>query len=460
MPSVPFPKSSTPGLRPGEGEGRLINAYAEKAGDTIYIRRSAGLTVFANADKSNPRGMIDLNGVIFAAYLGGVVAINSGGGIVVPAGSVPGTDGVTWARNNKVTGGAATPNLVVVREGGGAYEVTGSAIAAYPDSDLPANVNSVDFLDGFFLFTVPDGRIFASDLNSLAINPLSFATAEGKPDGLVRGIVHAGVYYAMGSETIEPWINVGASPFPLQRGTSVIPVGLLTAMAVAGSELGWDHGPYFVAHDGTVRALAGYDSKKVSTPDVEAFIAKSTVSTLEACVYTAKGHAFWVLSSDQGTWEYNVTTGLWNERVSAGTSRWRGSRSVKSNGKWVVGDKLSGLLGAVSDAVRTEYGNPVTWTVESSPMKEYPARIAVPAVFGEFTRADGVSVQVSWSHNGAQSWSNPLTRDLSTADKWPIRVNRAGTSTHHGVRFRFSSSSSGDFSFMGASVPDLQGRAP
>jgi len=438
----------------------LVNAFSEKAGDTIYVRRSPGLVSFANTVGTGPRGLVDLNGTIYGAYSNVMLSVSAAGAVTGLSGTIPGSDGVTWARNNRVTAGASTPDLVAVREGGGAYVVSPTAVTAYPDADLPATVNSVDFLDGFFVFTVPDGRMFASELNSTATEALSFATAEAKPDGLKRGIVHAGTYYAMGTETIEPWKNVGASPFPLARHTSVIPVGLLTTMAVAGFELGWDHEPFFVAHDNTVRALRGFDAVKVSTPDVEAFVSRSTVSTLEACVYTAKGNAFWVLSSDQGTWEYNVTTGLWNERISTGANRWRGSRSVKSGGRWYVGDTLSGALLLVSDALRTEAGAAVAWTVESSPLKEYPARVAVPSLFGDFTEADGVSVAVSWSHDGGKTWAAPLTRSLDLANRYPVRVNRLGLSTQHGMRARFSSSSAGDFSFLGASVPEPQGRAP
>jgi hypothetical protein len=458
MAPVSFPKSSTPGLRPGEGEGRLINAYYEEAGDAQYIRRTPGLMGLVDTGKSGPRGLADVNGVIYGVFANTAVRVN-GTTVTTLTGTLTGTDGVTIARNNRVTSGASTPDVVAVRSTGGAFLLSSTAISAYPDADLPATVNSVDFLDGFLVFTVADGRIFASELNSTAVNPLSFATAEAKPDGLVRGFVYAGTYYACGTETIEPWKNVGASPFPLVRMTSVIPVGLLAPMAVAGFEVGWDREPFFVAHDGTVRALRGFDAPKVSTPDVEAFIARSTVATLEACVYTAKGNAFWSLSSDQGTWEYNVTTGLWHERASTGTNRWRGSRSVKSAGKWVVGDRLSGNLLTVSDTQRTELGQPVTWTIESAPLKDYPQRVAIPGVFGDFTEADGVQISVSWSHDGGKTWATPIERALDTADRHPVRVNRIGLSTQHGLRVCYSSSSEGDFSFMGASVPDPQVRA-
>jgi hypothetical protein len=436
MPSVPYPISSTPGLRPGEGEGQIVNGYTEKAGDTIYIRRVPGLSTVANTTKTGPRGMIDVNGTIYAAYDSCVVKIAPNNAVTVLTGSLPGTDGVTFARNNKVTAGASTPDLVAVRESGAAYLVSSTAVSAYPDADLPATVNSGAFLDGFLVYSIADGRIFASELNSTDINPLSFATAEAQSDGLVRGIVYGGLYYAMGTSTIEPWRNIGASPFPLQRSTSIIPVGLLTAMAVAGFEPGYDRNPYFVAHDGTVRVLNGYDASPVSTPDVE---------------------AFWALSSDQGTWELNVTSGAWHERKSEGLNRWRGSRSVKRGNQWLVGDRLSTNLLAVSDSVTTEAGNPVEWVAEGI-LKEYPTRIAIPAAFGSFSQADGAEVNVSWSLDGGQSYSTPLVRSLGQADRFPVRVNRLGLSTHHGLRLRYSSSSTVDFSFMGASVPKAQGR--
>lgn len=462
--NVPFPVSSTPGLRAGEGEGRLINAWAEKSGETVYIRRSAGLATTTGAmGRLGPRGLAEVNGVVWAAYSDGrVVAWNPSNGdvLLIPSGFLFGFDGVTWARNNRVTGGLSTPDLVGVSEAFGAFVVTASSVTAYAsiDADLP-QPNSVSFLDGFYVFTIPDGRIFASELNSTEVNALSFATAEAQPDGLLRGIAHGGLFYAMGPSSIEPYRNIGASPFPLQRSTSIIPVGIKTTMAVAGYELGWDRDPYFVAHDGTVRRLSGYTAESVSTPDVESFIAKSTVSSLRAYCYTAKGKAFWVVSSDQGTWELNVTTGAWNERVSTGLNRWRGLHSVKVGTQWIVGDILGNNLLSISETLTTEAGSAVTWTIESGPVAEFPARVGIPGVYGNFTEAD-VNMLVSWSHDGGKTWANPLTRSLSQAERFPVNVNRLGLSTHHGMRLRYSTAATADFAFMGASVPAPQQRAP
>lgn len=454
--NVPFPLSSTPGLRAGEGQGRLINGYAEKEGDAVIIRRSVGLASYINALGNLPRGIIEVNGRLYIAFQEYLVTVLNGVASVV--GAFPGQDGVTFARNNKVTDGASTPDVVAVRSSGGAYIITPTTIVAYNDADLPANVTSVSFQDGYFIFTVLDGRIFASDLNTTAVNALSFATAEAQPDGLLRGISYGGIFYAFGQSTIEPYRNVGAQPFPLQRGTSIIPVGIRSTMAVAGYEIGWDRDPFFVAHDGTVRRLSGYSAEPVSTPAVETFVAKSNSNLLEASVYTAKGKAFWVLTSDVGTWELNVNSGLWNERASAGGVNWRASRSVKMGDKWYVCDRLSTNLLTVSETLTTEAGAAVTWTIESGGLKDFPSRIRVPAVYGDFTPAEGVSMAVSWSHDGGKTYGAPLSRSLQKCDRFPVGVNRLGTSTQHGMRLRYSTASAPDFAFLGASVPDPQAR--
>lgn len=459
MPPLNFPISSTPGRLPGEGEGRLLNCYVEKSGDSIYVRRVPGLLAFATAPVITPRGMIEVNGSINAAYSGAVVRFTSVGGVIVLTGSLPGTDGVTLARNNRVTAGG--PDIIAVRETGGAFTISagGGGVTPFAPANLPGDVNSVAFGNGYFFFSDPRGRITASDLNSTTINALSFATAESRPDGLKRVIWHGGVLYALGVDTIEPWLDVGGSPFPLTRGTSVIPVGLLTTMALAGYEAGWDHNPYFVAHDGTVRELAGYQALKVSTPAVESFIAGSTISTLEACVFVARGRSFWALSSNSGTFVYDVIGQTWHERLSVGLTRWRGSRSVKAFDAWFVGDRLSGGLLALNDTEPTEATLALDPTIESAALKAFPARMALPDVFLDFTYSPASTVAVFWSLDGGGTWKGPINRSLAFANKFPVRVNRLGLATHHGLRVRLVVSGGQPFSFMGGSVGQPQARA-
>ena len=58
------------------------------------------------------------------------------------------------------------------------------------------------------------------------------------------------------------------------------------------------------------------------------------------------GKKFWVLSSPNWTWEFNLSTQQWNERWSLATTgvqgRWRGTGGHPAFGKWLLGDMQSG----------------------------------------------------------------------------------------------------------------------
>ena len=448
----PIPKSSTPGSRPGEGEGRLFNCFSVTEGDRSYVRRTPGLARLVATGKTGFRGALDVNGVLYVVYTGSVVTYN-GSTVTTLTGSIPGSDPVTLARNNKVTGGVSTPDVVVVRSAGGAYVLSSSAVSSYPDADLPATVNSVTFLEGFLLFSIPDGRIFASELNSTDVNALSFATAEARADGLRRIIVRGNISYAMGGTTIEPWKNVGTSPFPLQRSPTVLQVGLLTTAAVAGFEDSWNAPSYFVSADGRVMALSGYETAPVSTPDVERFIASSTASTVEVAAFVWKGRSFIAVSSDAGSWVLDVEARSWHERGSTGATRWRAKLSAFFVDKWVFGDVLSGDLLMMSDAL-TENGAALGGFVQSGPLKAFPSRIAM-ALRADFTEAD-ITIYASWSHDGGKTWSSELQRSIADADKWPASVSNLGLSTQHGIIVKFRWVGPADFAFMGATANRLQ----
>jgi hypothetical protein len=459
MPALAFPLTSTPGHLAGEGDGRLVNCSADKEGSTAYIRRVPGLSSFATGlPASGCRGLIgDVESMTIGVFGTAVRFVAANGTVFSVTGTLPGSDGVTLARNNRVTTGG--PDVVAVRESGGAYVIAtlGNTVSAYPDADLPATVNSVCAIDGYLVFTCPDGRAFATDLNTTAVNALSFGAAEAKPDGLMRAVPHGGVVYMMGTETIEPWRDVGASPFPFGRDATVIPVGLLTTMAVAGFELGWALNAYFVAHDGTVRELAGYDTSIVSTPAVERFIAASTVSTLEASVFTSRGRAYFALSSDQGTWVLDVRSGAWHERVSTGATRWRAQRSVKSNGAWIVGDTLSASLLKIDDAVRTENGAALNPVVTSAPARSFPARAAIPDLHANFSQGSVGTVSMRSSRDGGATWSAARTRPLGGKRVQPW--TRMGLASAQGLVVEFTVTGGTDFAFMGAHA-GAEGRAP
>jgi hypothetical protein len=433
-----------------------MNCYAVTEGDRSYVRRTPGLGGLTGTGKTGIRGMLDVNGVLYVVFTGSVITINQALTITTLTGNVDGADPVTLARNNRVTGGASTPDIVAVRSSGGAYVLTSSAVSNYPDADLPSTVNSVAFLDGFFLFSIPDGRLFASDLNTTAVNALSFATAEARADGLRRVIVQADRAYAFGESTIEVWKNAGTSPFPLQRGQTVMPVGILTTTTVVGAEDAWNAPVFFISSDKRVMAMDGYQTAPVSTPDVERFVSASTVSSIDMLAYVWKGRPYIAISSDQGSWVFDVEAKAWHERGSTGTTRWRAKCSVYSNGRWVFGDSLSGDMLVMSDTL-TENGAAIGGFVQTGPLKDFPANIAAKLV-ADFTEA-AITIYVSWSRDGGKTWTTELQRSIADAEKWPLSVASLGLSSQHGFIVKFRWEGPQDFSFMGATALHAEARA-
>lgn len=444
---IPFPASSMPGQEPGEGQGRLLNAFCEVDGGVKTWRPVPGSTEFVDLTTATPRGMIVADNFLYCAQDGVVKRVSTNGVITTLTGTLSGTLPVTWAQNNKTP----TRDVVVVSENG-CFSVSTTAVSSFADSDLP-QPNSVCALDGYFVWTIGDGRIFASDLNDVTVDALSFTTAESSPDGLLRGTVSGGQFFAWGNTSCEVYQNVGTSPFPLARVT-VIPVGLIGTWAIAGSLQGWDTDQVFVAADGTVRRLRGYTPARVSTKDVERAIQSVTdKETIKATVYVADGHPIWSLSSPTWTWEYNLETGFWHERQTS-NSRWLGDQSAYFNSKWVVGKNGGSKLLYIDPAEYEDDGSAISMTIESGPVKDFPSRVYVAsAMFDWTTGAAPISgtedetnptVSVSWSRDGGGVWSNQVSaRSLGAQGELSqsVRVNRIGISTHHGMRFRLQTSS-------------------
>ena len=255
----------------------------------------------------------------------------------------------------------------------------------------------------------------------------------------------------MGRKSIEFWVDVGASPFPLQRQAAT-DCGLLSQWAVAGGSNEWENGLLWVSGDWTVRMLQGYDGKVVSTDDVVNDIRNATMrkDELYAQVYVFNAQAIWSLSCSQWTWEYNVSTGSWHKRESFQKLNWRGAFGCQFGPHWLVQDRHgTGCLFEVTPHVYDEDGERMRWKVESAPLKEFPANLRIPSIdidmtvgLGEITKPSPYQtdpvVMVSWSHNGGANWSNPVARSMGKEGRYStkITVNNLGRSTHHGTMFR------------------------
>lgn len=472
MADIIFPLSSSPGRKVSENGGRLINALAEKLGDgarkQIKWTRVAGIRPFAGVTgQVNVRGFLDMGSKVYVALTGRLVEV-SPSGVVTDRGSLPGDKPVTFARNNK----AVTPDVCCVTQEDGAWLIpdTGSPIT-YPSAGNLPQPNSVCMLDGYFLFTIGDGRIFASGLNTTTIDALSFTSAQKRPDGLTRGVVLGDRFYACGPESIQIYNNAGTTPFPLAY-EATIPLGIAGPFAIAGWEPGWQNQLVFAGSDGVVYGLNGYTPSPLSGHDVmRAVEGEADKSALAACVYMHAGHAIWSLTGSHFTWCRDFSEQQWHERASYLETRWRGTQTVKAFGKWLVGDRATGKIGSIEDGYAWEFDQPLIFEVWSTQGAQFPARIMVPRAHFDMTVGVGIAaglqpnqtapqVEISWSGDGGVNWTRPLLRPLGAQarSQQRIMVNRPVTTGPQGIQCKLRVSDPVDVGLLGGSIlsPDLR----
>lgn len=464
---IPFPVQTSPGAKSQEGGGRIINGYVEELGDQApnktVIRRGPGLLNFGTSARTGYRGSILVNGLVYAAFDSKLEKWGSAGGASVNVGNLNGTRRGFFAANNNTT-----PDKVFVDPDGNIATFTPSAVTnSWPDADLPA-VNSVDFLDGYLVFTTGDGRAFATDLNSTSVNALSFGKAEAKPDGLVRVVSWGGRLLFFGNQSTEVWTDAGTTPFPFARST-VIARGLAGPYCVSGYEDGFSRGPIFVGDDSCVYKLDGYTPTKVSTPDIDRLIeAVSDKTTLEATCYISGGHAFFELSCPAWTWVLDISTSQWAEANSYLANRSRRAGAINAFSKWLTGDTLTGNLQQITSTANDEVGSPLRLRIESGPVMDFPGGSVVGRADFYFTTGVGIAtghdpdqtnpdVEISWSDDGGLTWSNPILRKLgrqSEPKQLISLVSCTGRTSWQGRRWRLDVSSGVYASFMFATQSD------
>jgi len=467
---IPFPISSAPGANPQEGAGRLVNCYAEPLGKDVGAkkgfapppvvwRKCPGLSLFAaSGAQTGFRGQILVDNTLYAAWSGKATRFTSAGVETVLTGTLTGTEKVFWARNNK-----ATPDLVCVAPGTGAFTVTTAAVSSFADVDVGAP-NSVCFMDGYFIFTRGDGTLQSSGLNDVTVSTLDVTKAQSKPGGLTRAIPFNGQLVALGPAFGEVYSNTAnATGFPFTR-SYVLQRGLLGPYAIAGYQDGFGLALIWVADDNSVVQHNGTPNPlKISPPDLDRLIAGvSDKTTLEASVYISQGHPKWVISCLTFTWEFDLGSQKWNERASYLQTRWRAIGGCSAFGKWIVGDTQGGRLLYINENAYDEFGAPLVMQMDSGPVQNFPNRTRVARADFNFVTGVGIAtgtdpiatnpqVGISWSNDGGITYGNEFTRALGRqATTSRIMVLRTGMTGNTGRRWRLKISDPIYSAFVGA----------
>lgn len=342
--------------------------------------------------QNNYRGGLAVKNLSYEVFQSNVVTVDVAGTVAV-LGPMLGTKKVSIARNQ-----AANPDVVAVDVDNGAYQLSGGGapVAYNGGGNLPIP-DSVSFQDGYFFFTIADCRVFASALNALTQNALTFVTIQAKADvTLLRGIPFSGLMLFFTTGHFEAWQDAAnpAPNFPYGR-LSIVDYGLVQSAAIAGwetgfSELLWvaqDFGVYWMS-PGSLSPI------KVSPPDLDRLIEAQVRAgnLLEAGCYSVGGKKFWHISSPAWSWEFNIGTKKWNERQSylGGIyTRWRATCGHPAFNKWLTGDQQSGNMLFHDDTNTTENGSPLLYRIESGPVKDFPQSLRIARADFDFAFGTG-----------------------------------------------------------------------
>lgn len=449
MVAVPFPTITAEG-KFSESGGSLINAYIEQLPDgRVARKRVPGLReISTSASYVGCRGVLAYNGTLIVARgsrLSQIIPI-AGAYSEIDLGALPGTGPVFFARNNK----SPTPDIVAVSDSVAYLISLSSPPSAYPDSDV-GSPNSVASIAGYFIFSYGDGRMSASSLNDTAVSTLDYATAETRPDGLLRVVQIERDILAFGVTSYEIWTNTGEPVgFPLSY-RDTLDVGLASPTGVAGFEAEGAGQTLFVASDNTVRLLNGYQPQRVSTHVIERRIeAIGDKSELRAHFYMHSGHPVWALTSSEWTLCYDIVSGSWYERKSYGRDNWRGAYTTKVFGGWACGDAVSGQVYLIDESYHKEANDPLVFEVSSATMSGFPTRARWSSLDIDIMIGVGVAGRdapietdpkcvVRLSRDGGATFGAGLTRSI-------------GEQGEYGRNVRFTGADLGSVSQKGAQI--------
>jgi hypothetical protein len=228
--------------------------------------------------------------------------------------------------------------------------------------------DTVNYIDGFFLFNKPATPQFYSSLaQSVTFDPLYFANKNGAPDNLVAIAVCARSIWLIGVDTTEIWLDAGNADFPFQINPSnFIQHGCAAVYSVAKQ----DAMVFWLARDPqgqhTVIMTEGYATIPISTNALQnEWSTYPRVDDAIGFCYQQLGHIFYVLTfpAADRTWVYDATTNLWHERGiidSMGVQhRIRANGFAFAYNKHVVIDFANGSLLAMDPDVYTDIGQPI-----------------------------------------------------------------------------------------------------
>lgn len=464
MPKLDLLSSDYPTKSIDQNQCRLINMYLQpdkqKGKYPVVAYPMPGLTAFCTTGEANVRTMREYNGVLYVVAGNKFGSVNSGGTFTQLGSNLSTSSG--FAQISVITGGSDINNQVVVIDGTNGYSYNiDTSTATFPISD-------VDFPDTAVSMTSQDDYIMVVSNNSIQYNisnladsttwqALDFASKIGYPDNLVAMISHKTKVWLFGTRTTEVWFNSGNASFPFER--------------ISDISLNWGLGAKesLVMANDTLHLLAqsksgGYKFMQIvdygmapllGADAYEALInAMTTVSDCRSYTYLLDGHEFidWTFPTENITFTYDVTTGVWVTRqsyISSAYNRFLGNCASFCYNKSLIGDYNSGVIYTQSSSVYTENGTAIRRMFISPPIPNEGRRIYVHRLQVEVETNVGSSktFDLDISHDSGRTWETVETFTIPSDNTTQLYTSSLGSDFNW--MFRISTTMNAKFMLLG-----------
>lgn len=417
--------------------GLLINMIAEasRSGDFLSVRRLDGLTELDSSLTSAIRSNFHENG--------GFLYFVSGSNLyrIQPPAASPTNLGAVGGsgRGQILSNSKPGDNQIVILNGAGqGYVYDSGGLNQITDVDFYPST-SMTILNERVWFT-RDGtnEMFASDVgDATSYDPLSFISAEYKPDPVQIVVSKKSALWSLGSGTMEYFQSVNDSTVPIR------PVqGLGNDLGILAKNSFSEVDDYFafLADDSTITLVNGTEMATISDLEFELKIRGDgttvnpgfTESQIQNCVGffvdTPHHKMYWLSFPDVNyTWGYDINTGLPVTRTSSTGEAWRACYSITYNNVIYMGDRLLGTIWKLDPDAKDEGGEILKATMRF-PSISFTRDAFIPKI--EFDMEVGVAenvsqtptMLVSYSKDGGKTYINHSPISLGNWGEFAKRV--------------------------------------
>jgi hypothetical protein len=377
------------------------------------------------------RGGINWNGVCYRVMGTKLVIVASNGAVTV-LGDVggPTTQLVTMDYSF---------DLLAIASGGRLYfwNPAAGTLTQNTDPDLGV-VLDVVWVDGYFMTTDGEFIIVTELSDPLQVNPLKYGSSEVDPDPVVALLKLRNEIYALNSNTIEVFDNVGGELFPFARidgaqvqkgclGTQACCV-YLERIAFLGGGRNEAPGIYIGAAATT---------QKISTQEIDNLLLTYTEAQLATTKLEArndKNHQHLYVHLPDRTIVYDASASealsdqVWFTLTSTivGFSQYRARNLVWCYDKWLVGDPQSNAIGYLVQDTGHHWGQQVRW--EFGTLIAYNEgngaifnRLELVSLTGSVALGKNPQISTSYSVNGL-AWSQDRSVAVGTTGNTAKRL--------------------------------------